>query len=145
MRIRNIRMSLGVSPKKNATLFIRGNNKLSKIIVAHSEYLERLTKIEKIEYGENIKKPLQSATAVVKNLELFIPLVGLIDINKEAERLQNHIKEYEGRLNAVTKKLSNPNFVNRAPSNVVENERHKQNEYQNNLNKLVENLSSIKA
>ena len=138
-------MSLGVSPKKAAILYIRGDNKLSKIIVSYSEYLDRMVKIEKIEYGEDIKKPIQSATAVVQNLELFIPLTELIDINKEAERLQNHIKEYEGRLSAVTKKLSNPNFIKRAPEKVVENEKQKQKEYQNNLDKLVENLSSIKV
>ena len=144
-KIRNIRLNLGVSPKKTAKLFIRGNEKFAKIIKSNAEHLDRLVKIEDVEFGKNIEKPSQSATAVVQNLELFIPLSGLIDVNKEIERLQNQINEYEGRLRSVNGKLSNPNFIQRAPSNVVENEKKKQTNYQNNLDKLIENLSSLES
>ena len=143
--IRSIRTSLGISPKKTAKLFIRGDEKNAKIIDSHSEYLDRLVKVEEIKYGKAIDKPSQSATAVVNNLELFIPLANLIDIDKEIDRLQSQINEYEGRLKSVNGKLSNPNFIDRAPKSVVANEKEKQLSYQNNLDKLINNLSSIKS
>ena len=62
---------------------------------------------------------------------------------EEIERLQKQIEDTEGRLNAVNRKLGNENFVSRAPDNVVENERRKQSNYQENLKKLQENLKSL--
>ncbi|MBT5386330.1 MAG: valine--tRNA ligase, partial [Candidatus Marinimicrobia bacterium] len=70
-------------------------------------------------------KPEQSATAVVQKMELFVPLKGLIDLDKENDRLSKRLNELEGHLQGIEKKLSNDNFVNRAPENVVEYEKKK--------------------
>ena len=70
-----------------------------------------------------MEKPPQSATAVVEGLELFVPLAGLIDLNKEIERLGKQIQDMEGRLSAVLRKLENKNFVERAPENIINHER----------------------
>ena len=48
-------------------------------------------------------------------MEIFIPLKGLIDIDKEVERLKKQVEDMNGRLSAIYKKLNNPNFVDRAP------------------------------
>ena len=78
-------------------------------------------------------------------MELFIPLADLIDIDDEIERLEKQISDMKGRLAAVNGKLSNANFVDRAPEDVVANEKRKQAEYQSSLEKLQENLNSLKA
>ena len=93
----------------------------------------------------SIDKPSQSATAVVQGMELFIPLAELIDIDDEVKRLEKQISDMGGRLGAVNGKLSNANFVDRAPDDVVDNEKRKQAEYQSSLEKLQENLKSLKA
>ena len=93
--------------------------------------------------GEKEKKPHKSATAVIKGLELFVPLAGLIDINKEIERLEKQIQDMNGRLSAVAQKLENKNFVKRAPENVINNEREKQQNYKTDLIKLQKNLASL--
>ena len=51
----------------------------------------------------------------------------------------------QGRLGAVNKKLTNENFVKRAPNDVVEHEKAKQTDYENNLTKLLKNLDSLKS
>ena len=81
---------------------------------------------------------------MVDQLEIFVPLEGLIDINKELNRLDDEITKMQGRLNAVNSKLNNKSFVNKAPKMVVENEKTKQNKYQDSLNKLKENFNSLK-
>ena len=102
-----------------------------------------LAKLEKIQMGEKEKKPPKSATAVIKGLELFVPLAGLIDINKEIERLNKQITDMNGRLTAVNRKLENKNFVNNAPENIINHERKKQQNYKADLSKLQQNLESL--
>ena len=102
-----------------------------------------MLKIEKLEVGDNILKPAQSATAVVENLEIFVPLKGLIDIEQEIKRLEKQVSDMQGRLNAVSKKLENKNFVDRAPSEIIAHERTKFEDYKQQLDKLKENLKSL--
>ena len=104
-----------------------------------------LVKIDDLQRGSSIDKPSQSATAMVQGMELFIPLADLIDIDDEIKRLEKQISDMNGRLGAVNGKLSNANFVDRAPNDVVDNEKRKQAEYQSSLDKLQDNLKSLKA
>ncbi|SVD01452.1 uncharacterized protein METZ01_LOCUS354306, partial [marine metagenome] len=85
--VRNIRASLNVSPGKEANLTIRGEDDICNALLKHKDYLRRLAKLDEIQLGKEQKKPPKSATAVIKGLELFVPLAGLIDINKEIGRL----------------------------------------------------------
>ncbi len=141
--IRNIRAELNVSPKKEAELICRGSENKIDIIVRNKKYFESLTKIKSISYGDNISKPDLCSTAVINDVELFLPLAGLIDIEKEINRLKSNIKDIEARMNSVKKKLDNENFVKRAPENIVKHEQKKYINYKNNYDKLVENLNSL--
>jgi len=141
--VRNIRASLNVSPGKEANLTIRGDEKKCSMLCTNENYLKRLAKLGDIKSGEKAEKPAQSATAVVEGLELFIPLAGLIDLNKEIDRLERQILDMEGRLSAVSRKLENKNFVERAPENVITHERDKMQKYASDLSKLQQNLEAL--
>ena len=95
--------------------------------------------------GENETKPPQSATAVIKGLELFVPLSGLIDINKEIQRLDKQIQDMKGRLSSVNNKLKNKKFVDRAPEDVIIHERIKQKNYKSDLSKLEKNIKTLQT
>ena len=138
-----IRASLNVSPAKEADLSIRGQKTIYDSLCKNENYLKRLVKLGDIQFGEKVEKPAQSATAVVKGLEIFVPLAGLIDINKEIDRLEKQIENIEGRLKSVTQKLDNDSFVSRAPEEVVSHERKKQEGYQSDLTKLQQNLEAL--
>ena len=141
--IRNIKASLNIAPSKSINMIVRGDNKFTSILENNFELMSRMVKIEKLEVGQNISKPSQSATAVIENLEIFIPLRDLIDINKEIKRLEKQVADMQGRLNAVSKKLDNKNFVDRAPNKIIEHERNKFEDYKQQLKKLEENLNSL--
>ena len=141
--IRVIKTNLTISPSKNISIILRGPEDITTIIQKYSEYLLQMVKVTSISSGVNIDKPSQSAAAVINNLELFIPLAGLIDIEKEQDRLKNQIEDMKGRLNSVNSKLNNKNFVSRAPENVVQNEQSKQKRYMSSLEKLNKNLQSL--
>ena len=89
-------------------------------------------------------KPNQSASIVIDSNEIFIPLLDIIDIDVEIDRLTKQADAYKGRLKNVNNKLNNKNFVDRAPEDVVNNEKKKQKQYQSTLKKIEDNLNALK-
>ena len=134
--VRSARSDLGVDPGKRADLLVRGPAAETAVLEWGRPHLQRLGKVATLTVGEDLAKPLNSATAVVKNMELFIPLEELIDLEVERERLSKRIREAEGRLAAVEQKLGNSNFIQRAPESVVAREREKQSAHREQLEKL---------
>lgn len=137
--IRNIRGEMNIPPSKMITILMN-----SESIPDYSlNYIKKLTRAEKINIDKNLSKPKASASAVLKNYEIFIPLEGLIDLDTERQRLQKEISRIENSLNGIEKKFSNPNFMNNAPREIIEKEKSKQIDWQNNLKKLKELLNNI--
>ena len=143
--IRNIKSSLGISPKKEIIIHCRGDESKIKMMESNKHHLLQLVNVSSMECGTNIKKPDQSATSVISNLEIFIPLKGLIDIDKEIIRLKSKLKDLKARLNNVKKKLDNDNFVKKAPKQIIEHEQKKYNSYLEDYNKLLDNYNSISS
>jgi valyl-tRNA synthetase len=141
--VRNIKANLNISPSKNINMHIRGQASNTDSIQNNMELMNRMIKLENLKVGKNLEKPEQSATAVVGNVEIFIPLKGLIDIDKEISRLEKQASDMNGRLSAVSKKLENKNFIDRAPKDIIEHEKNKQADYQQKLDKLKDNLHSL--
>jgi valyl-tRNA synthetase len=83
-----------------------------------------------IEAGDGGKTPEHSAVAVAEGVTLIVPLTGLVDMDKERERLQRELKKLEKDLTAVERKLGNADFIARAPAELVEQERGRQVELQ---------------
>ena len=142
--IRNIKASFGISPKKEVSLFCKVDDKMAKILTNYSNYLERMVKVNNIESDINIKKPSQATTIVINNIEIYIPLKGLIDIGKEIERLNNQIENLQGRLKSVDSKLNNTKFISNAPGKIVNIEKDKKARYEKEIDILQDNLSSLK-
>ena len=117
---------------------------MAGVLLNYKNYLERLVRVTSLETGKDIEKPPQSTTIVTNNIEVYIPLKDLIDINKEIERLENQIENLEGRLNSVDRKLDDKQFVANAPENIVTHQQNKKNRYENELMILQNNLNSLK-
>ncbi len=141
--VRSIRSDMGIDPGKRADLLVRGSEDRTRILDRETAHLQRLARVSELTTGKSVAKPPHSATAVVDDLELFLPLEGLIDLQVEQERLGKRIQEMEGRLAAVQKKLENEDFLDRAPADVVAHEREKQAAYQDQLQKLQENYQAL--
>ncbi len=141
---RTIRSEMTVPPAKKATLLISGpDDAQTAILESGHGYIENLVRCEKLSWGPNLEKPALSASAVVGGLQLYMPLVGLIDLEKERQRLLKEIDAFESRLKGVRAKLGNHNFTLNAPKDVVEKERDKEKSYTESLALLKENLSQL--
>jgi len=94
---------------------------------------------------ETEEKPEQAVAAVVQGVEIFLPLKGLIDIDKEKVRLEKELNKVEQEIKRLEKKLNNQGFLAKAPQNVIEKEKAKYAEYQANKEALVTRLESLKG
>ncbi len=137
--IRNIRGELNIPPAKKINLIL----KTSKVTQLQVEYVKSLVRVENITVDENAEKPSASASAVIKDCEIFIPLQGIIDLDSERERIQKELTRLEGALKGVEKKLSNERFVNNAPAEVVEKEKVKQRDWTSKIGKLKQFLADL--
>jgi valyl-tRNA synthetase len=142
--IRTIRSEMKVPPAQKANVLIGGGTKAQRaILMDHSDDLQHLAKIRDLDISETVEQPALSSSAVVRGIEIYVSLEGLIDIKKERERLEKDIAAYEGRIRAALAKLENPGFMARAPEQVVEHEQKKLKGYQETLSVLKENHSKL--
>ena len=89
-----------------------------------------------------IQSPL-SGSAVVSGAEIYVPLEGIIDVDKERSRLQKELDKLSGLLERTGKKLQNEAFLTQAPADVVESEKAKQKDYQVRVDKLTRSLEQL--
>ena len=136
--IRSIRSRMNVPPSKFPDLVVRCDDDQASFLENHRELLKSLARIGEMTLGESIEKPGQSATAVVGGMEMYILLEGLVDLNQEKSRMGKRIGEINRLITGINGKLSNENFINRAPEYVVAKER-------TNLDRLTEELDKVTA
>ena len=91
------------------------------------------------------ERPKQALTAVVGTVEVYLPLAGLVDLNREIERLEREVAQIDQEMTRLEGKLSNPAFLNKAPEHVVTQERKKQEEFLNKKRTLEERLSVLRS
>lgn len=144
-KIRNIRGEMNIPPDKKASVVFKTSNDLmKKIIETEAVHIQALAKVENIEISPDYNPDKTDASAVMPDLEIYLPLSGLIDIEKETARLEKEISKIKGELEKVVAKLSSESFIGKAPAEIIEKERGKEKELMEVLGKLEESLSKIK-
>ncbi|KPK88520.1 valine--tRNA ligase, partial [bacterium SM23_31] len=142
--VRNVRGEMNVPPAKKAQLIIKCS-KMDKleVIRKHLDYIFRLSGIEKVDMGPDMVKPPQSATVVIPEMEIYIPLAGLINIEEEHKRLSKEVARLKNQIRSIKSNLSNKEFLKKAPANVVEKEHEKLDTFAGNVEKLQNNLIAL--
>ena len=136
--LRTMRTEMNVPPAKTMILYISGEEKALGGIMENALHFNTLARVEEIRKTDDTLDKAHCATAVVRGVELFVPLEGLIDVEKERARLEKEMKRLEGLVTGISRKLENKNFTERAPRHVVEGEKAK-------LAAIRENLEKVKA
>jgi valyl-tRNA synthetase len=141
--IRNIRSEMNVPQDKKAKILIRGPNQKIQLLEKSIEYVKLLAKVDSMEVVEKGANITEAATGIAENTEIFVPLEGLIDVEKEKERIQKEIQRLENMLVGLNQKLNNHEFVKKAPAQIVEKEKIKQRDFREKVEKLKENLKAL--
>jgi valyl-tRNA synthetase len=144
--VRKIRSGMNIPPSKPLPILLQNSSADDAArLDSNRDFLMTLAKLESVTIlseGDDIP---ESATALVGEMKLLIPMAGLIDKAAELARLTKEIGKLEKDFERVSGKLANPNYVEKAPAAVVEKEKAKQAEIQSSLEKLKEQLTRIEA
>lgn len=144
--IRTIRSEMNIPPGKPLAILLRkGIARDKQYQQEHNHLLMTLAKLESINWLNEDETPPPSATAFVGELEIFIPMAGFINKDEEAARLNREIAKLQKDATFLTNKLNNPQFVDKAPADVVAKEKAKCEEIQMTLTKLQQQLEQLKV
>ena len=145
--IRNLRSEMNVPLGKKAEVIICVNNPEYTVYLKDgANYILSLASAESLSVEETLAaKPTQAATAVVHGIEIYLPLKGLIDLDKEIARLEKELTKMEGEIKRIEGKLANEGFVAKAPAEVIEKEKEKLVKYQASKEALLVRLAEYKA
>ncbi|MEQ8409866.1 MAG: valine--tRNA ligase [Gammaproteobacteria bacterium] len=142
--IRNIRGEMDISPGKAIPVFLRhGDTGDQQRLEAHRLYLQKLAKLESIEWLTEDQEAPAAATGLHGKVEILVPLAGLINVDAERARLTKEISKLEKGLEAVERKLGNAKFVDNAPEEVVAKEKEKQAQMSSALASLRDKLNGL--
>jgi valyl-tRNA synthetase len=142
--IRTLRSEMNISPAKQlSVLLAKGTSQDKKRFTENQRLVFTLAKLDSITWLEANDTPPESATALVGELEILIPMAGLIDKTEESARLTREIMKLSKETERAETKLHNPNFVDKAPQDVVEKERAKLADLKGTLQKLEKQLEKI--
>ena len=142
VRVRGMRKEYGVGEGREVTLHTAGGAN-TELLEGRGEVLRRLARIGRV-MTRGAPAGAVGASAVLRDgTELFLPLEGVIDLDRERERLAAEIGRLTGRLRGIEAKLLNENFVARAPDAVVTRERQKLLSCNVQLTKLQQKLTSL--
>lgn len=144
--VRTIKSEMNIAPSKLlSVLFNKGSEQDKKYYEQNKNLINSLAKLEKVTWVTADVTIPESATALVGDLEILIPMAGLIDKKEESARLNREIAKLAKETERAESKLQNPHFMDKAPADVVEKERDKLAEIKTTLKKLEEQLQKILA
>jgi len=144
--VRNIRGEMRVPPEKKISVLIKtATDQTESIIAAQIDAIKFLTRASEIKYGRDVKEPPSSGSGVGNGVEVYVPLKGIIDIEKEMERLHKELVKLENDIMRSERKLGNEDFLNKAPKDVVEREKKALEESISARERLKSLLDSLKV
>ena len=141
--VRTIRSQMNVPPSKKADMVVRMHGDSKFVLEKYGDVIKSLCGVREISVGEFLDKPPYSAVAVIRDMEIFLPLGGLIDVVLEQERLEKREADLKVYISNIQKKLSKRDFLSRAPKEVIEREEKKLIEMNNELKMLTINLEIL--
>ena len=144
--IRNIRGEMDISPAKAIPVYLnKGDESDRARLKQYHHYLEKLAKLESIRWLDDGQELPAAATQLHGDIEILVPMAGLIDVDAERARLEKEIAKLESGMKAASAKLNNKRFMDNAPDAVVGKERSKAEQMSTALNALQEKLEQLLA
>ncbi|KUK36691.1 MAG: Valine--tRNA ligase, partial [Thermacetogenium phaeum] len=144
--IRNMRGEMNIHPGRSVRCVAIAVPEHGALLQSYRSYVENLANCDPLEItGPGQSKPKQALSTVVRGTEIYLPLAGLVDLDKELARLEKEAKTIDGVLQRVQKKLSNEQFLAKAPPEVVEKEREREAELRRTKEALNRRLAALKS
>ncbi|MDI1351498.1 MAG: valine--tRNA ligase [bacterium] len=144
--LRTIRSEMSISPAKQIPLYIRNITPiLQERVEKYQQTLKALSKVISIHYLTHNEQVPVSATAVLGEIELLIPMADLIDKEAELSRLAKELAKLDKDISLAEGKLNNPKFTDKAPADIIAKEQEKLNQARQSKEKLIEHKHRIET
>ena len=144
--IRNIRGEMNVAPGRQVAAVLDCKSEAAAAILAEGEgYIRALARVGELHCGVGIARPDKAATQVAGEVEILLPMAGLIDVEAEETRLTKELAKVGKDVAMFERKLSNEAFVAKAPPEVLEKDRGKLADAREKLAILQQSLEKIQA
>ena len=144
--VRNIRAEMNIAPGKPLdVLLTKGQPEDAERLEQNRRFLAKLAKLESVTWLANPEDAPLSATQLVGDMEVLVPMADLIDKDAELARLAKEIEKQDKLIGGIEKKLGNEGFIAKAPDAVIEKERGKLAEFQSAKKLLEEQQAKIAA
>ena len=143
--VRNMRAEVGAAPSKKSELILSvADEALRAVFTENQAYLDKLASSEPITIlPAGAEKPENAMAGVVNGVEIYLPLKGLIDVEKETARLQKEQEKLQKEIKRLNGKLSNEGFLSKAPEQVVAAEREKLVGYEEKLKAVESRIADL--
>jgi valyl-tRNA synthetase len=141
--VRNLRAEMNVAPSKEVSVTLVGADDKVAFLRSHESYLRALARVSRVEYLTDGARPKGAATAVVGEVEVYVPLGDMVNVGEEKTRLEKELSRTEEELARVRRKLGNSDFVAKAKENVVRREKEKAEEFQDKIRTLHLSLGRL--
>ena len=143
--IRAIRWEMNIAPSQKVdVILVSLNAERREVLSQHMSYIQNLAKASLVTVSDQVQKPESAATGVAHEVEIFIPLKGIIDFTEEERRLNKEINKIKKERATVTKKLSNESFLSKAPPDIITKEKNKEQDLGEKQEKLETSLNRIR-
>ena len=143
--IRNIRSEADVHPSHRIEAFVTNiSDEQAELVNQFSSAISDMTRLNGLHVQPETDKPSDAATYLFNDVEIYVPLKGLIDVDSELEKLGRERTKVEASLKQVNGKLTNKKFLANAPDAVVSKEKDKKEELDNRLLRIGEAESRLK-
>ncbi len=144
LAIRNIRGEMNIAPSMQIKAIAKVETKeIGEHLEKTSSYVRTLARLGELRIGVAETKPRAAATAVIKGAEVYVPLEGILDLTQERDRLQKEIAKISKDIDVFSRKLSNKDFVDKAPKAVVEKDTAKLEDFKAKREKLEQSLKML--
>jgi valyl-tRNA synthetase len=141
--LRNIRSAFKIPNLTRLQPHIKASVAQAKMLEQYQTYIVSLANISEMVIDQDMVRPAMSATAVLEQMEIYVPLAGLIDVELERTRLRRDLKKIEDDVVKLEVKLARRDFLDKAPEEIIEKEQAKYQGLRERAGKLVEALESI--
>ncbi len=144
--VRNIRGEMDIAPSKPLSILLRNvSDEDNRRLDENQTFLNAMARLEATQILTADETAPMSATALIGEMELLIPMAGLIDKDAELARLQKALDKVSADLGRVSGKLSNEKFVSKAPAAVIDKEKAKLAEFEVTKAKLEQQKAEIES
>ena len=142
--IRNLRSENSIAPSKKIKIYIKTENQeVQAIIASFTNYIYALSSVESLTITDKINEQCIVSSTIY--CDIYLPIEGNIDIEKELERLNKLLKKYEKSLSFLNKKMNNRSFLDKAPKELVEEKKRELKEVTELYKKTKDRIKQLKG